>query len=410
MLDYIIADSSIANETLSCLIHSLHPLNLSDHLPISIPLNVTCELTNSTENHSNNINLTRAVESDSITLYSESVSLVTRPLIGIAGQSISELNNEIVYVSNVMKSAALNYLPLVKNKKKLKPRFDSPELKDLCDVSKSAWKRWNAGGRPISGPLYEVKKNANKKVRSCVMNCYAILERQNIRRRDRMFRNGDRSRFKLFSKQKSTCKKLFVENETITDQTEIVEEFRKYFSTLASSCIDPQLSSSEIEAYHSSSYHNDDEILKNEISVKEVTAAIIKLKMGKSAGPDGLSLEHFRYGGPFLTLWITKLLNRIIVLEEIPSCMKEGIITPIYKKQGKDPLLVNSYRGITVSSVFSKLFEVTILNRLSGTLEDLQLPDVLQTAYQKGLSCSDAVFATATEALLIHLCENGHPY
>ena len=76
--------------------------------------------------------------------------------------------------------------------------------------------------------------------------------------------------------------------------------------------------------------------------------------------------------------------------------------------QGKDPLLVNSYRGITVSSVFSKLLEV-ILNRLSDTLEDLQLPDVLQTAYQKGLSCSDAVFVTQ-EALLIHLCKNGHLY
>lgn len=146
MLDYIIANSSIANEILSCLIHPLHPLNLSDHLPISISLNVICESINSSENHSNR---TRAVESDSITLYSEAVSLVTRPLIGIAGQSISELNNEIMYVSNVMKSAALNYLPLVKNKSK--PRFDSPELKDLCDVSKGVWKRWNAGGRPISG-------------------------------------------------------------------------------------------------------------------------------------------------------------------------------------------------------------------------------------------------------------------
>ena len=94
------------------------------------------------------------------------------------------------------------------------------------------------------------------------------------------------------------------------------------------------MSSSEIESDHSLSYHNDDEILTNEISVKEVTAAIRKLKMDKSAGPDGLSLEYFRYGGPILTLWITNFLNRIIVLEEIPSCMKKGIITPIYKKQG----------------------------------------------------------------------------
>lgn len=115
----------------------------------------------------------------------------------------------------------------------------------------------------------EVKKNANKRVRSCVANCYAILECQDIQRRDRMFRKGDRSRFKLICKQKSTCKKLFVGNETITDQTEIiVEKFWKYFTTLASSCIDPQLSSSEIEAYRSLSYHNDDEILTNDKKVK----------------------------------------------------------------------------------------------------------------------------------------------
>ena len=226
MLDYIIANSSIANEILSCLIHPLHPLNLSDHLPISISLNVICELINSTENH---LNRTQAVESDSITLYSEAVSLVTRPSIGIAGQSISELNNEIVYVSNVMKSAALNYLPLVKNKSK--PRFDSPELKDLCDVSKSVWKRWNAGGRPILGPLYEVKKNANKRVHSCVANCYAILECQDIQQRDRMFRKGDRYHFKLICKQKSTCKKLFVGNETITDQTEIIKLLKSFGNT-----------------------------------------------------------------------------------------------------------------------------------------------------------------------------------
>ena len=50
-LDYIIANSFIASEFLSCRIYPLHPLNLSDHLAISISLNVTCESTNSTENH-----------------------------------------------------------------------------------------------------------------------------------------------------------------------------------------------------------------------------------------------------------------------------------------------------------------------------------------------------------------------
>ena len=42
-------------------------------------------------------------------------------------------------------------------------------------------------------------------------------------------------------------------------------------------------------------------------------------------------------------------------------------------------------------------------------ITELDLPDVLQTAHLKGLSCSDATFITQ-EALLAHLREGGHPY
>ena len=108
-------------------------------------------------------------------------------------------------------------------------------------------------------------------------------------------------------------------------------------------------------------------------------------------------------------LWLRKILNRLISLEDIPTCLKEGFVTPIYKKQGKDPLQADSYQGITISSVFAKILETLILTRLSDVVTELNLPDVLQTAYQKGLSCSDVTFVTQ-EALLAHLREGGHPY
>ena len=87
----------------------------------------------------------------------------------------------------------------------------------------------------------------------------------------------------------------------------------------------------------------------------------------------------------------------------------DGTIIPCYKKHGKDPLLTDSYRGITVSPVLSKVLESIILRRLQDIMPLLNIPDILQTAYQKGLSCIDATFATQ-EALLIHLREGGHPY
>ena len=110
-----------------------------------------------------------------------------------------------------------------------------------------------------------------------------------------------------------------------------------------------------------------------------------------------------------LKVWLKKVYNRILTLEEFPECFKEGRVVPIYKRQGKDPLLVNSYRGITLSSVLSKVLEIILLQRLFPILDDRAFPDQLQTAYQKGISCIDATFATQ-ETLTCHLRDGGQPY
>ena len=104
-----------------------------------------------------------------------------------------------------------------------------------------------------------------------------------------------------------------------------------------------------------------------------------------------------------------KIINRIITLEEVPRCIKEGVVVPVYKRQGKDPLQINSFRGITLSSVLPKVLEITLLQHLSLLLDGHGFPDQLQTVYQKGISCIDAIFATQ-ETLTYHLRDGGQPY
>ena len=87
-------------------------------------------------------------------------------------------------------------------------------------------------------------------------------------------------------------------------------------------------------------------------------------------------------------------------------CMKEDLIIPICKRQGKDPLLIDSYRGITV---LSKIFEIILLQRLLPFLDEQGFPDQLQTAYQNGISYIDATFATQ-DILSNHLRDGGQPY
>ena len=53
-------------------------------------------------------------------------------------------------------------------------------------------------------------------------------------------------------------------------------------------------------------------------------------------------------------------INHTLTLEEeeLLDCLKEGVVEPVYKKQGNNPLLVSSYHGITLSSILSKVLEI----------------------------------------------------
>ena len=88
------------------------------------------------------------------------------------------------------------------------------------------------------------------------------------------------------------------------------------------------------------------------------------------------------------------MYNSICDLEQIPDCFKHGIIVPAFKGKGRDPLLVNSYRGITLTSVLAKVLEILLLNRMSDILDDSQVPQLTQTAYRRNVGCSDSIFAS----------------
>ena len=134
-------------------------------------------------------------------------------------------------------------------------------------------------------------------------------------------------------------------------------------------------------------------IIDSDLSVEEVEHAIHSLKSGRSGGFDGLSPEHLKFSGPVFRNWLCQIYNQICQLEMIPKCFKHGIIIPAYKGKGRDPLLKNNYRGITLTCVMSKVFEIILKERISPVLDDAGIPQVTQTAYRKGVGCQDSIFA-----------------
>ena len=103
---------------------------------------------------------------------------------------------------------------------------------------------------------------------------------------------------------------------------------------------------------------NEDMVLDTPFTTEEVDNALRRLKSGKAAGHDMLQPEHLKYGGEAIRIWVQQISDAIVELESVPDALKMGIVTPIYKGNGKDPLDTNSYRGITLTPVFAKVLEL----------------------------------------------------
>ena len=146
---------------------------------------------------------------------------------------IENINDEICFVCQVLLSSAESYLPLKKHITKKRKFFNSPELKDLCRANKQAWSAWNACGRPLSGQIYLTKKETNQRVKKCVNK---LQIREDIQLRDKMFKENDRRRFKC-PNIPNVGSKLATDGGQITDPSEILSTFQKYFLSLSSSQI-----------------------------------------------------------------------------------------------------------------------------------------------------------------------------
>ena len=70
--------------------------------------------------------------------------------------------------------------------------------------------------------------------------------------------------------------------------------------------------------------------------------------------------------------------------------MKMG---PLPSAQRRRKGSIGDRNGIVLTSVWAKLLEILILQRLLPIMVDLDLPHINQTGYRKGNSCADAIFA-----------------
>ena len=109
----------------------------------------------------------------------------------------------------------------------------------------------------------------------------------------------------------------------------------------------------------------------------------------KSAGPDHITYEHLIYAGPILPKVLTILFNAILCSAYIPSTFKHGYVIPLPKSHNKPLDDPSNYRGISLLSCISKLFEKLLLLRLGDVQKSL---NPIQGGFRSGVSCIHSAF------------------
>ena len=128
----------------------------------------------------------------------------------------------------------------------------------------------------------------------------------------------------------------------------------------------------------------------DDFDITVVSDVIGHLVKRKAAGPDGITGEHIIHSHPVLASILLRLFKWILRPGFVPSCFSVSYMDPIPKNKDKASgvLTCEDFRGISISSVLSKLFEACAF----ALCEDLFATSDNQFGFKHGIGCSQAVY------------------
>ena len=213
-------------------------------------------------------------------------------------------------------------------------------------------------------------------------------------RKIKLFENDIRNTWKIMKEiigknkrnNKTLLKHLIVDKIEIHDAKSIAERFNKCFINIGLNLAHkvPQCDLTFKWYFPTVNTTLQETVLRED----EFEEAFKSLKRNKSPGHDGLDVNTITSVYVFIKKPLLKIFNESINLSIFPEKMKIAKVTPVFKS-GKKELLTN-YRLICILSLFSKVLETAIYNRVYNYLNDNNLFHK-HFGFRKGHSTDHAV-------------------
>ena len=231
---------------------------------------------------------------------------------------------------------------------------------------------WIECGRPKVGNVADIAR------RTRAAYHYAIRflrkneqELVNERFADSVLRNRTRDFWGEVKRMRSTRQQCSSSVDGSTDPDDIAELFADKYKDLYT-CVSYDVTEmNQIRCSIEESIIGYDQTCS--ITVSEVFDAVCRLKPNKSDGNIGLSSDYFVHACTDFYEHVALLFSGLLIHGFVPEMMLCSTVIPIPK--GKQCNITNSdnYRGIALSSIFGKVFDLIILNRYSDDLTSCDL-------------------------------------
>ena len=160
--------------------------------------------------------------------------------------------------------------------------------------------------------------------------------------------------------------KLYHNNETLTDPSQIAETLNNHFAGIGLALRNavPHRAINSFKKYLPTTTMNS--IYLQPCSSSEVKSVIMGLKNVKG-DCNSLSTKLLKENSLSLSNPIAQIFNNIIHLGQYPDILKLACITAIFK--GGDKTNPNNYRPISSLPILNKVFEKLLYNRLNSFFE-----------------------------------------
>lgn len=309
-----------------------------------------------------------------------------------------------IYIDMVYALYTASIQSIPRRKKNFYKFWWSQELTILKENAISSSKIWKDAGRPRYGSTFDkynqdklLYKRKLKEQQSSELASYtnelheALLNKQGVQF------------WKCWNSKFENKSKLATSIDGASDPKDIVNKFAAHFESVCSPFSSSRYSELQLMFFDRwSTYFGFSLSEDNFFTVELVSEIVDKMCCGKAPGLDGLSCEHLKYSHPVVYLILCKMFNLLLLFGYIPKDFGLSYTVAVPKCDiHSSTLTLGDFRGISISPVVSKVFELVILRRFANYFSTSDY----QFGFKKHLSCNHAIYCVKN--VIEHYTRNG---